>query len=77
MGAKLAVLFLGLPIILILAAIGFVGWLLTEWSETESHSAHAARLPLLRRLLQWINKPVPKLFYQRDKKGRYRRIWRG
>lgn len=32
---------------------------------------------LFRRLKGWLNQTPPKLYYRRDKRGRFRKVWRG
>lgn len=78
MGITLALIFIGVPIVLVLTAVLFVRWLFKESSESDaiSHS-RGGKSSVFGKLFKWLNKPVPKLVYRRDRKGRFRKIWRG
>lgn len=78
MSTALAILVFGLPILVVLGLAGFASWLFAGTAEPDTRGRdEPRRMSLVSRLMRWVRKPVPKLFYQRDKKGRFRKIRRG
>lgn len=78
MGTALAIIFLGIPIVLVLTLGGFAYWLLADTSAPDTRGQSGPqRVSVFGRLMRWARRPVPKLFYRRDGKGRFRKVWRG
>lgn len=77
-GAMIAILFLGIPLILIGAAVLLARWAFAESSEFEDRYIPESRASMIfRSFIRWLRKPVPKMFYRRDTRGRFRKVWRG
>ena len=78
MGTALAIIVFGFPVLAIVVIAVFVRWLFAGTAEPDTHGRDAPRsVSLVSRFMRWARKPVPKLFYRRDKKGRFRKIRRG
>ena len=77
MGIAILILIAGLLLVGLGAIVLVVRWA-THGAETSDEVGHDARpsRSLLKRFMNWANKPVPKLDYRRDKRGRFRKVRR-
>ncbi len=74
----LSLLIFGLPVLLVILTILFIRWLLAEVEDPDGKTARDRKSSSFFGIIKrWLSKPVPKLTYRRDRKGRFRKIRRG